>query len=287
MQTYTDELHEQLSRNSTPYQDPLSKVNWQSLERDQFWLPQPAISLYGLNEYQSLPMAQRRALSQFEFLNFVEAALCLEQLFIQRTAQTLHKIHCRNAQDIYRLHELREETGHILMFLELMRRCGLALPRNKFRPLSTVKWLGKYLPYDSLLFWIAVIMGEELADRLNRFIRKFPHQVNPAIYDIISVHIIDEARHISHARALIEQELKSSNHLYLRLIQPVIHHLYRSFIQAYFFPPARVYELAGLTPGKRWVLAARNNAHRLKFVDECVNTSLHVLRDNKFTLSWR
>jgi len=285
--SHSNQLLEQLARNSTPYQDPLTRINWDSLHHDHFWLPQQAISLYGLNEYESLPKAQKRALSQYEFLNFVEACLWLESVFVARISTTVRKLRHRQARHIYRLHELREEIGHILMFCELMRRCGLVLPNTRFRQLRPARLFAKYAPFESIMFWMVVLIGEEVQDRMNRFIRKNAEELCPAVYDIVSTHIIDEGRHIAHARETLEQLLHYSSRVKTLALQPMINRIFKKFIDAFYFPPARVYELAGLTPGKRWTQAVRRNAHRLQFIDECVTSTLHVLKENKIQLKWR
>lgn len=282
----TSILLEQLSLNSTPYQDPLVRINWDSLEQDMFWLPESAISLYGLNEYESLPVAQRRALSQYEFLHFIEAGVWLESLFIERLSRQSGHRH-RHAQHNYLLHELREEIGHLLMFNELMRRCGLILPKSRFHNLLFMRSIGQFISFDSSMFWSMVLIGEEVSDRLNRYIRKNAQQICPAIYDIVSIHIIDEARHIAHAREILEHKLNYCNSLHKYLLYPFINSAFRQFVRSFYFPPARVYELAGLTPAKRWAKKAQTNAHRLQFVDECINTTLHVLREHNIYVNWR
>lgn len=282
----TSVLLEQLSLNSTPYQDPLGRINWESLEQDMFWLPEPAISLYGLNEYESLPVAQRRALSQYEFLHFIEAGVWLESLFIERMSRELRHRY-RHSQHIYILHELREELGHLLMYNELMRRCGLILPNSRFHNLAFFRYLSKIVDFDSSLFWSLALIGEEVSDRLNRFIRKNAQSICPAIYDIVSIHIMDEARHIAHSREILEHRLKFSHSLQRKFLFPFVNSMFRQFVRSFYFPPARVYELAGLTPAKRWAKKAQSNAHRLQFVDECINTTLHVLREHNIYLHWR
>ncbi|NIR60433.1 MAG: diiron oxygenase, partial [Gammaproteobacteria bacterium] len=164
-------LIEQLTRNSAPYHDPLTRIDWESLDRRAFWLPEPALSLYGLPQYVALGEAQRQTLSQYEFINFLMAGLWLEGLFMHRISATLLEPVGNLTRHIYHLHELREETGHSLMFLELMRRAHLPLHEPRFWRLGLVNALGRYAPFESVLFWVAVLIGEEVPDRLNRYVR--------------------------------------------------------------------------------------------------------------------
>jgi hypothetical protein len=280
------ELLEQLSRNSTPYHDPLTRVAWDKLSLDEFWLPEEALTLYGLPEYDALTHEQKLALSHYEFLNFIEGALWLESIFMERISRSMAHLGDNLGRAIYRLHELREEAGHSLMFLELIRRSRLPAPRSAFNRLNLANLLGRHAPFDSAAFWIAVLIGEEVPDRMNRLIRKHRDGICPTCYDMITVHIIDEARHIAHARESLEGQISELSAWQKRLYRPVMNRVFRQFVHAFYFPGPKVYELAGLTPGKKWAKLARNNPARIRFVDECVSSALRLLRQHGLHLNW-
>ncbi|OOG22675.1 hypothetical protein B1C78_14715 [Thioalkalivibrio denitrificans] len=281
------ELLEQLSRNSTPYLDPLARVNWDALTLESFWLPERALSLYGREEYRELPLDRRQALSQYEFINFIEGALWLESLFMERISRSMGRLDMDLPCATYRLHELREEAGHSLMFLELMRRSRLPMPRTRFRRFNLANLLGRFAPYDSSAFWIAVLIGEEVPDRMNRLIRKHRDEICPAVHDMITVHVIDEARHIAHARETLGSAVARLSPLRRAIYRPVMNTVFRQFVNAFYFPPPRVYELAGLSDGRHWARLARGNPERIRFVDQCVASALHVLEEHGLKLSWR
>ncbi|MDE2089477.1 MAG: diiron oxygenase [Gammaproteobacteria bacterium] len=280
-------LLEQLSRNSTPYHDPLSTVGWDDLDRKSFWLPEPAVSLYGVESYMALPVERRRILSHYEFLNFIAAGLWLEGVFMERISRSLRRPPDDLARGAYRLHELREEAGHSLMFLELMRRTAMTLPSRRFWRFNLGNVLGRYAPLQSAAFWAAVLIGEEVPDRMNRYIRKYRDQICPAIYDMVSAHVIDEARHIAHARDTLEGKLQTLPGWRLALYRPVIETAFRQFVAAFYFPGPEVYELAGLKPGTRWAKAARANPHRIRFVDDNVGSTLRALKEKGIALDWK
>ncbi|MHB8847333.1 MAG: diiron oxygenase, partial [Burkholderiales bacterium] len=111
-------LLEQLTTNSSPYADPLTRLEWDKLDQNKPWLPATAVSLFGLPEYDALPEAVRTRLSQYEFTGFIQAGIWLEAIFIERLSKNLK--HTQSAQELaYFLHEIREESGHSLMFLKL------------------------------------------------------------------------------------------------------------------------------------------------------------------------
>lgn len=281
------ELLEQLSRNSSPYHDPLTRIHWDQLSIDDWWLPEQAISLYGLPEYDQLSSQQRLALSQYEFINFIEGALWLESLFMERIARSMKSLGHDLDRATYRLHELREEAGHSLMFLELMKRSRLPMPRTRFSRPNLANVLGRHAPIHSSAFWVAVMIGEEVPDRMNRLIRKHRDRINPVVYDMITIHIIDEARHMAHARETLEDHISALPMWQRKLFQPVINAVFQQFVDAFYFPPAKVYELAGLENGKRCRKLAYRNPQRIAFVDECVSSALGILRTHGLNLNWR
>jgi len=281
------QLLDQLSRNSSPYQDPLCRVRWDSLNQNSFWLPESAISLFGSPEYDKLSLEQRKTLSQFEFLNFTEAGLWLESLFMERIARSMTKPRRDLAELIYHLHEMREEAGHSLTFLELLRRSGPLVPNTRFHKLDISNLLARYAPFESVVFWTAVLIGEEVPDRMNRFVRKHQEQVNPAVYDIVSMHIIDEARHIAHAKDTIAHALAKTSPLKRRILGMIIGRMLSEFVRTFYQPGAHVYEMASLAPGNEWVKTASNNLHRSSFIFQCVEPTLRTLRSYGLPVVWK
>jgi hypothetical protein len=281
------QLLDQLSRNSTPYADPLLRVDWDALSLDDFWLPEAALSLYGLDEYAGLDRRRRLALSHYEFLSFLEGALWLEALFMERIGRYMSRYDPDLSRASYRLHELREEAGHSLMFLEFMRRSHLPLPRGRFRRLDLANLIGRYAPFDSAAFWVAVLIGEEVPDRMNRLIRKHKDSISPTVHDLITVHLIDEARHIAHARETLDNQVRRLGRFERALYRPLMNRVFGQFVRAFYYPAPRVYALAGLGDGRRWARLARRNPHRVEFVDGCISTAVGVLRQHGFALDWR
>jgi len=281
----SNQLLEQLSRNSTPYSDPLSRVNWHTLNTSSYWMPEEAISLYGLPVFDQLSEEQKKALSQYEFMNFVEAGLWLENIFMTRIIRQSRNTKRPIEEQLYHLHELREEAGHSLMFLELLRRSGPLLPNTRFHKWDFTNMLARYAPFDSEAFWIAILIGEETPDRMNRFIRKHKDTICPAIYDIVTLHVLDEARHIAHARDVLQTRFMNMSRLKKKLVSPIVNYVFRQFVRAYYYPDAHIYEMAGLTPGSDWKKMAKKNPHRIRFVNQCLDSSLRSLREHGIHLT--
>ncbi|MDA8365004.1 MAG: diiron oxygenase [Gammaproteobacteria bacterium] len=287
MQSYSpSNLVEQLSRNSTPYYDPLTRIHWDLLSTGQFWLPPEAISLHGIPAFMELPPETRRRLSQYEFLNFVDAGLWLEGIFMERIVHSMRSRRYSPATLRYRLHELREEAGHSLMFVELMERSGLAAPPRRLPRLLLADLFGRHAPMESAGFWLAILLGEEMPDRLNRYLRRHSQDICPAIIEMSTAHVIDEARHIAYALEVLKERLAQPSALARMTLKPIAHKMISQFIQLFYYPSPALYETAGLTPGYRWAHAARSSPQRAAFVGQSLEPTLQLLRDRGLDLRW-
>jgi P-aminobenzoate N-oxygenase AurF len=279
-------LLDQLSRRSTPYRDPLSRIPWDRLDRGRWWLPESAVSLCGTARFVELPEAQRVTLSQFEFVHLLQAGLWLEGIFLERLGRWVRRESKDVAQHIYALHEIREEAGHSLMFLTLIAASGLKAPPSPFPGLRLANLAGRYLPFQHCAFWLAAFIGEALPDRVNRFIREHGADLCPTVEEMARIHIVEEARHIAHARDRLDRLLPRLPRWQAPLVRALTGRLLRSFVDTLFYPGAAFYEAAGLTPGGSWRRAARENLERRRFVESMVRPVLRTLEGQGWRLAW-
>lgn len=278
------QLVRQLNANSAPYRDPSGQLPWERLSADAMWLPRQALSLHGVAEFEALSPAHVVRLSHYEFIGFLRAGLWLEGLFMQRLSRCLSGTE-GIADYAYLLNEIREEAGHSLMFLDLMEKSGLALPRLVGGQPWLADFLGRHAPLGGALFWLAVTMGEEIPDKLNRYLRSCDDvALNPVIREMVRLHIVDEARHIAYARQRLEAALDKTGTAHRKLLAPAVRLLLRQFVRSFYLPGADLYELAGLTPGKRWRALAQANPARREFVRTLIAPTLRLLEGHGFSV---
>lgn len=282
MQNADPALLRQLSENSLRYRDPLATIDWQRLDTTGLWLPEEALSLCGLPEFDALSPEVRRRLSQYEFINVMHAGLWLERVFMQRLSRRLSSRLPRPDYE-YFLHELREEAGHSLMFLRAIEAGGLELPAGAWRPPQLADWLARRAPVRGALFWAATVIAEDVPDKFNRYLRACDG-INPAVREICTLHCVDEARHIAAARAQFEAALQRLPAAAIPLLNPLLRLLFRQYAQVFYLPPARFYELSGLTHGGRWRRLAHGNAARQAFVRERLAPTVRLLEGYGFRL---
>lgn len=260
-------LLQHLSENSARYRDPVSRVDWSQLEAGGWWLPESALSLHGLREFEAVPPATRQRLSRYEFVNLMYCGLWLEALFLQRVSARLWPGMPREEHE-YLLHELREEAGHSLMFLRAIRAGVLELPPDGWRAPRLASALGRHAPAGGGLFWLAMLIGEDVSDKFNRYVRARPEGVNPAALKICTLHVVDEARHIAAARRSLDIALAGAGAARRGVLSGAARLLLWQMARAFYYPPARFYELAGLARGAQWRRAALDNPARRRFVAE-------------------
>ncbi len=268
-----------LNDASSPYRDPLARLNWDSLDLDVWWLPPHALSLAGVEEFECLPVVTRRRLSHIEFAHLLETGLWLESVFMRHLSRALDGLD--TAVRSRYLHEIREKAGHSLMFLELMDRSGIRIPEAyRHRPLLS-KVISEHVGIDSALFWGLAMICEELTDKLNRAVRHAVDNapVSAVIYHIATLRIMDEARHIALARATFSDASQRLLGWQRLLKAPVLATLFRAFTRYLYFPPSVVYQTAGFDCPRVWRKRALANPVRQRLVERAVKPTLDFLHD--------
>lgn len=268
------------------YRDPLAQLAWDRLDPSRFWLPETALSLYGIEAFSMLPAAQRRSLSQVEFLRLLQAGLWLEGIFMERLARALHRGIGSADQQTFHLREIREEAGHSLMFLEFIHRAGLKLPPSPFPQLRLAGFVGRFAPFEHVGFWLAVLMGEGIPDRINRFARRQSAGLCPVAVSLMQIHVADEAHHIAHARSELVRLMPDLPRWQVPFLRLLFYRVLHQFVATLFYPEPEVYRAAGLGDPNRWSRLARDNPHRSRFVGDIVSPVLKPFADSRLALKW-
>ena len=273
-------LLRRLNDASSPYVDPLQVLAWDHVATDVWWLPPDALSLAGVPGFEALPLESRRRLSQLEFAWILETGLWLESLFIERFGRAAGDDAAPAPLRMRYLHEVREEAGHSLMFLELLERSGVRVP-PRARPRSALATAAaRWLPFSGALFRTFTVMGEELGDSLTRRVPAAVEQVtvSAVVYHMARLHVRDEARHVAHTRAECAEAMGRLPRWAARLISPLVALALRRFALALYYPPAALYEAAGLPAPTDWrALALRSEARR-RFVARAMAPTIEFMR---------
>lgn len=270
---------ESMTPDGSRYRDPLAHVDWPQLRMRGLWLPREALSLQGLPEFDALDDETICSLSRYEFVNVMYCGVWLESLFLQRVSRLLRPS-MPHAEYSRLLHELREETGHSLMFLRAIESGGLTLPPDAWRAPRIAALLGRYAPAGGALFWLAMLIGEHVSDAFNRQVCDADAglSINPAVRAICMLHVADEARHITHAHRMLSAVLARQGAAGRTVLSAAARVLLWQMTSVFYFPPACFYALAGLPEGIDWHAAARNNPGRRRFIARCLAPTHDLLQ---------
>lgn len=277
-------LSERLSASSADYRDPLAQVAWESLDPERPWMPEEMVSLYGTPEWEGLTEHQRRYLGQCEFVAFLELGLWLEALFMQRIAARASHGPAHDLADYtYQLHELREEAGHSLMFVEFIRRSGIPPMASRGKRPRMATAFARMAPFDSAGFWATILIGEAVPDQVNRVLYR-DERLPEAVRQVMAVHMREEARHIAFARSRVGERLDGMSTLRRRALGALVRQVFRQFIDQCFYPPAGVYAQAGLDRPEALARRARANPHRTQVVADCIGPTVDFLAERGLPL---
>jgi hypothetical protein len=277
-------LLSRLNASSVPYVDPLTRLRWEHVDTDAWWLPPAALSLAGVAAFESLPLQARQRLSHYEFAYLLETGAWLESAFMERLSGALRREQDPEVRARY-LHEIREEAGHSLMFIELLGRAGIRLPADA-RPRDRLGLLvGQLLPLGGALYWTVAAIGEELGDRLTRMVLRGVEEatVSAIVYHMARLHVRDEALHIAHTRAACAAATRRLRAWRRALASPLVAAAIDRFAQRLYYPPCALYAAAGLPAGTDWRRLARLNPARRAFVADATAPTREFLR----SISWR
>jgi len=177
--------------------DPLGATAWYRA------LPQPARARFGLELIASF------ARIGLQFENALQRGL-LEYAFRLPNGAPEYR---------YVMHEVIEEGQHSLMFQEFVNRTGLDVPG--LPPLlqlgaRQVVRLARVFPE---LFFLFVLGGEDPIDHIQRESLRTGQYDHPLIRRISQVHITEEARHLSFARAYLRQHVPQLSRFSKLLLQ--------------------------------------------------------------------
>ena len=274
--------------SARPYEDPLARIDWSGVDRDCWWLPPEALSLAGVTKFEALPLEARRRLSHYEYAHLLDTGIWLEALFVERLARLV-----RRTRDFERcsgyLAEIREEAGHSLMFIELARRSGVALPTRRGAALRFAEALGRGVSSGSALFWAMVVIGEELPYRLTRRLERGVEDVtiSAVVYRIAQLHGRDEASHAAFARLRCEEETRRLPGWRRALLSPALSRALNAFSTYLYFPRTAVYRCAGLPSRIHWRSLALRNPERRQQVRAMLRPTVEFLRRLDWSVSIR
>lgn len=199
--------------SATKRNDAFVDVPWEDHEIDptdlRFVLP-PDDPLADTDWYRSLDAADQARVGLLRIVASLRTAWHFENILQQGLLhRALYMDHDEpgSAEEFRYIHnEIIEESNHTLMFHELIERSGFRVRGMHFLLRHLAAWLMRILTHHSpVVFFSMVLGGEEPLDLLQRRTLAQDY-IHPLVERIMRIHVAEEARHISYARAAIRDE---------------------------------------------------------------------------------
>jgi hypothetical protein len=217
------DLLERLNRSSArkqylAYRD----IAWDDPEmavdvRDPGWVLTAEDPLGADEWYLSRPDEVRRRIGLSKIADMIKMAIEFENVLQRGLLQYAATLPNRSAELTYLYHEIAEETQHTLMFQEFVNRTGIdpeAFPGRLDR--ARRRFIKASGSFPHILFTEALV-GEEIFDHIQR--RRIKARPIPPILEVMfRIHVEEESRHKSFARAWLRTNMAALSDADKRLL---------------------------------------------------------------------
>ena len=186
--------------------DPDVEIAWDSpFEPGKFFLCEHHVSLYRTPLWDRLSLDQRIELSKHESASWLSAGIAFE---MQLNAFLLRHAFVRQPTSDhvrYALTEVEDECRHSIMFSRMIEKMGT--PVYCFSPtLRKVIWRAQLLGTE-IMALVGTLIVEEFLDAAQRQIMR-DDAVQPLVRQMTTIHVVEEARHVSYARSELARQLE-------------------------------------------------------------------------------
>jgi hypothetical protein len=239
-------------------------------------LPDELLSIAGLD--LDLTPEQKRVLSREEVASIVQAGLRFEAVLEAGfAAQVATAPDLTDPRLTFILHEVAEETRHQRLFQRLLSQLEpvavspIPAPVIRFGYRLTIHAVCRF----PALLYTLVLAGEEIPDLFQKLASEHP-DTDPFIREVNRYHRLEEARHLSFARAVFPETWERAGAVDRFLVRHLAPSIIRFMFDEMVHPG--VYKMVGLPGMDTWRRANRTPRRRqIRF--DATRPVLNVLRE--------
>jgi hypothetical protein len=268
--------------------DPKVDIDWSApVEPDKYFLPEHRVSLYGTELWERMTPEQRYELAKHEIVSITSFGIYAEVALMHLLLKVVASGDPTTRHAQYALTEVADECRHSTMF-------GRGIEKSGVRPYLAPWWVRQLLNLTLLLpigpaTYGGTLLVEEITDRLQRETLA-DEGVQTTIRMINKIHVLEEARHISFARAEVTRMVPrmgrfalAANRLMLAAAAP--------WLVRFMLHPD-VYRAVGLDPRRARKVARANPHYResLRWMGERIVaflTEAGMIKGRVTTALWR
>ena len=230
--TYEEKLHDLSVASVEKNFDPFVDIAWDDPELsirhdDPRWILSPHMPLGRSQWYLDQPIEKQIFIGRYENARIAKVGLQFEQILVSGIMQFNINKSPSNPEFRYSMHEAREETNHIQMFGEGIRRAGIdakGAPKLFTRVVQPLAGIAAE-KFPSA-FMVGVLAGEEPIDHLQKsLLRDTQNEQHPLMQQIMGIHVAEESRHIGFAHLYLQKhgtDLPTPQKVALAALTPLI-----------------------------------------------------------------
>lgn len=241
-----------LSSARTAY-DPEVDIDWGApLVEGKWFVPEHRCSLYGTPTWDRLSLEKRLAISREELAASIALGVWTEQMLLQLVARYVYDRDLATPEVQFALTEIADEVRHMIMFANVVSSIGATTYPTPWRIRESGRLMKSTFPVQAL--WALVLLTEEIFDRVQREMAA-DESVQPVVRAMSRIHVVEEARHISFAKAELDTFVPSLDPARRSALRTMLALAVKTFTLDLHTP--EMYRRAGINPDA--VRIARSN----------------------------
>jgi len=238
--------------------DPAVDIDWSAaVVPGKYYLPEHRVSLYGTELWQRMTPEQRYELGKHEIISITSFGIYSEVALMHLLLKVVTQRDPTSRHAQYALTEVADECRHSTMF-------GRGIEKSGLDPYPAPWWF-RHLLNLTLLAPIGpatyggTLLVEEVTDRLQRE-SMADEDIQPIIRMINKIHVLEEARHISFARAEVNRMMPKIGRVELAFNRLALAMAAPFLVRLMLHPD--VYRAVGLNPRTARKVARANPHYR-------------------------
>lgn len=238
-----DDVSGRLLRSADKHsRDPKTEIDWDAPVSDQFGLVPETSTLYGTPLWESMTHEERTRLTRYEMASVMQTGIWFEMILQEILLREQYRGRYHGHEFQWTIQEIMEECSHTLMFA----RASEKLAGRTFRPDRLTMEMGRL--HKNVAFgaigYAGILIAEEVLDIAQRAAMR-DDRVDPLVRKTSEIHVFEEARHISFARAEMREDMARHTSAAYRIPASISTALTAQVILGSLVSP-EVYSAAGL-----------------------------------------
>jgi hypothetical protein len=253
--------------------DPYVDIDWDAPENaldgnDPRWQLGPDTApLAATDWYAGQPLKQRIDMGRWITANTFKVGIQFEMILVRGVLHHAGKL--RNSDPVFRylMHEITDECKHIQMFQEFINRNDQDVPgmRRMSRIIGPiVSFISGYL---SIMLFIGALCGEQPVHFQQTLLLRRGPQIPPLLNKITSIHLAEEARHITFADDHLAEHIQHSGRL-KRVAYAILFPLFLRWLMGEIVTPPRSFARQFGVPRRTFKSAYWRSGHSRRMMAE-------------------